>query len=212
MVAFIDESDSVLLMNSITIGIAGYMGGGKTTCCRMLADSGGFQIIDGDRSAKELMINTEPIKEELVAAFGESVISDNNISFENLGSIVFGDMEKLRRLNEIVHPRLLERLRQTIFSKERSGVVVVDAALLPLWNIDEWFNIRIWIDASFEARLKRMTRKMTKLSKEDIIRRMRIQESVLKAPSPSSWKYIINEEEPERMKESVISYISELMS
>ncbi|MBN1309396.1 MAG: dephospho-CoA kinase [Chitinispirillaceae bacterium] len=174
------------------IGIAGYMGSGKTTCCRLLAGAGEFRIIDGDKKAKAIMNRTPALREKIAAAFGSGVVENNLISFSNLGEVVFSDSEKLRRLNTLVHPLLLERLHKTIF-KKRAGVVVIDAALLPLWNIDEWFDLRLWIDASFGVRFGRLVRKLPALSEEKIIRRMRVQEMLFGAPTSASWIHIVNE-------------------
>ena len=112
-------------------------------------------------------------------------------------------------MNAIVHPLLLERLHYTIF-KKRTGVIVIDAALLPLWNIDEWFDLRIWVDASFTTRLGRLLRKTPALDEEEIGRRMRMQETLLNAPSIPSWKYVLNEAEPEHMHACVRSWIQAL--
>lgn len=196
-------------MNSPAVGIAGYMGSGKTTCCRLLANAGEFEIFDGDQEAKEIMNRNTVLKDKLVADFGADVVENNTISFKNLGAIVFRDIEKLHRLNAIVHPVLLERLHYTIF-KKRSRVIVIDAALLPLWNIDEWFDLRLWVDASFTTRLGRLLQKAPGLGEEEIRRRMRIQESLVAIPSVRSWKHVLNEAEPEQVYERMRSWIQEL--
>ncbi|MBN1575748.1 MAG: dephospho-CoA kinase [Chitinispirillaceae bacterium] len=188
------------------IGIAGYMGSGKTTCCRLLAGTGAFRIIDGDNEAKAIMNRTPAVQEKLAAAFGSNIVENNTISFKKLGEVVFSDSEKLHRLNTIVHPLLLERLHKTIF-KRRRGTVVIDAALLPLWNIDEWFDRRIWIDASSATRYGRLVHKMPAFSEEEIRRRMQMQETLFSAPPAASWNYINNEGGIHRLTASVWSCI-----
>ncbi len=189
-----------------SIGIAGYMGSGKTTCCQMLAGAGGYRIIDGDREAKNEMIQNAEVQRQLVAHFGQDVLENNVLSFKKLGIIVFSDIEKLRTLNTIVHPLLLDRLHKTIF-QGGGTVMVVDAALLPLWDIEEWFDLRLWIHASFSTRLERMLGKGLSLSEEEIRRRMGMQEILFKPPAVRSWSYIMNEGDSALLKTTVTSCI-----
>lgn len=176
------------------IGIAGYMGAGKTTCSRYLAEKFRFRCIDADIEAKRIMMGHTALHRELAESFGEKVIAEGTISFAVLGRIVFDDIQRLRQFNSIVHPLLLEQLQETIFNdKENSVPLLVDAALLPLWNVDDWFDLRIWVDVSFDERLKRQMRKGLDISRDDMEKRMRLQERLFDVPSPAQWKYVSNE-------------------
>ena len=197
-------------MAARAIGIAGYMGSGKTTCCRFLAGRERYHTVNGDLEAKELMNRSAAVRERLVADFGKEVVRNGTISFQKLGAIVFGDIEKLRRLNAIIHPLLLERLRKTIFMRE-GGIVVIDAALLPLWEIDHWFAVRFWIDASFATRLTRLRHSLPETHEEAIRSRMLMQESLLAPPPADRWLSIPNEKEAEEMNAAVFSRIHALI-
>jgi dephospho-CoA kinase len=69
-----------------------------------------------------------------VRAFGADILHpDGHVDRARLGAIVFADMDKLLRLNAIVHPRVLKELER-LFSEyavaNPHGVAVIEAALL----------------------------------------------------------------------------------
>ncbi|MDO5575689.1 MAG: dephospho-CoA kinase [Fibrobacter sp.] len=179
-------------MNTLKIGLAGYMGAGKSTCSEMFAGRDAA-VIDADREAKVLMRNDCGIKRKLVETFGSEVICNGEISFARLGAFVFDSIVNIRKLNSIVHPPLLEHLYRLLNSIQEP-IVVLDASLIPLWNIDNWFDLRLWVDASEETRLERVyKRSQNSLPKEQIKERMLIQQELFQAPSEECWDYILND-------------------
>ena len=96
------------------------------------------------------------IKMKLNEIFGEQVFKNGSIAFDRLGSIVFGSIEELKKLNAVVHPPLLERL--CFLMRHRREPVVLDAALIPLC-ISKTGLIRGSGFASFDVRLKRLLAK-----------------------------------------------------
>ena len=137
------------------IGLAGYIGAGKTTCAQILAESGIYQI-SGDQEAKLLIDRDPQIKGQLIDVFGDSILDEiGAISSKKLGTIVFGSVSQMHKLNAIVHPPLIDHLHR-LLSEGLSDVVLLDAALIPLWKIDDWFDVRIWVHASFQCRFSRL--------------------------------------------------------
>ena len=173
------------------IGIAGYMGAGKSTCARFLADAG-YPVFDGDREAKLVMACNQSIVEKIQDAFGDEIVASDGIDFRSLGNMVFNDGSELLRLNAIVHPVLKERLRDVIFNRTTSPVLVVDAALLPFWKIDDWFDLRIWVHAPDHVRLERLAVKKPDLEENTLVNRMKGQEILFSPPSRKEWNYIEN--------------------
>jgi dephospho-CoA kinase len=174
------------------------MGAGKSTVARLLAPA---VIIDADREAKALMTTDRSIRQELVEAFGGSIIEKDNVSFGTLGQIVFGSREKLLRLNAIVHPPLVRRLRRMLLQEHDRENCILDAALLPLWNIESLFDTCIWVHAPFETRLERLQRTRTDLSEQTLRDRMRMQEESLPVPHGPAWRNILNEGSVEELAE-----------
>ncbi len=163
------------------IGLAGYTGSGKSTAARLIQEEFSCRVIDADREAKKLMRCDTEIRQHLQQAFGTRVLTQQHtIDYAVLGEIVFSSYEMITRLNRIVHPPLLSRLYACI--DEFTGqCIVLDAALIPLWNIDHWFDTRIWVDASLEKRVRRLQNKLS-LQRDTIFPRCKLQEGLFSPP------------------------------
>jgi dephospho-CoA kinase len=191
----------------VNIGIAGYMGAGKSTCARILAERLGAGVIDADAVAKELMNGDAAIRERLAAAFGSSVVKDGTVSFEALGAIVFSAKEKLAVLNEIVHPPLVRRLEE-LLNVKRDVPGILDAALLPLWrDVEDRFDVLLWVETAFEKRLARLADKRPGIGKSSHRSRMLLQEKMLPAPEGRRWIRVLNEGSVEALAAAVVESV-----
>lgn len=62
----------------------------------------------------------------IVQEFGEQIVgADGELDRMKLGSCVFADEKKLQRLNDIVHPEVLEWVRKDILKKKKSVVLII---------------------------------------------------------------------------------------
>ena len=117
------------------IGLCGGSGSGKSTVSRLFADYG-FISIDTDMVYHELTSSMTDCLRELVAEFGESILSDSHaLDRRKLAAIVFangGDKVKHAALNRIAHKHVLARVRELVSEYENGGyaAALVDAPLL----------------------------------------------------------------------------------
>ncbi len=122
-------------MNTLsrTFGLTGGVASGKTTVAQMFAELGA-KIIDADRLGHELIRAPQPAYHEIVSRFGFEILDpQGEIDRKRLGAAVFADAEKLRALNAILHPRIMERadqLAEGFHLQDSRAVVLVDAALI----------------------------------------------------------------------------------
>jgi dephospho-CoA kinase len=91
-------------------------------------------VIEADRLAHRLIEPGQPAFQEAVRAFGPDILqADGRVDRAKLGAIVFADIDKLLRLNAIVHPGVLKELER-LFSEHAftnpKELAVVEAALL----------------------------------------------------------------------------------
>ena len=115
------------------IGLTGGIASGKSTISRYLAELGAI-IIDADKLAREVVEPGQPAWQEIVDYFGPEVLTTaGNLDRNRLGQIVFLRPEARQQLNQITHPRVIEKTRKLLHEltiKAPQGVAVVDAPLL----------------------------------------------------------------------------------
>lgn len=161
------------------IALTGGIASGKSTIARRLAEHGAV-VIDADRTVRELQEPGQPVFRRIVEEFGTGVVADDgSLDRAALGSIVFGDAEKLSALNTIVHPAVKEetqrRFREAL-AADPDAVIVYDVPLLrEARGTGEWDTVVV-AHAPAEARIRRMVddRGMTE---EDAAARVRNQAS-----------------------------------
>jgi dephospho-CoA kinase len=96
---------------------------------KMLSELGA-EMIDADHEAHEVMLPGGPGYLKVIETFGDDLVQpDGQIDRKRLGEMVFNDPDRLRVLEQIVHPlvaqRIAERLQHT-----SSPVVVLEAIKL----------------------------------------------------------------------------------
>lgn len=162
------------------IGLTGGIASGKSTVSQILKQKG-IPIIDADVIAREIVEIGQPALQEIKDAFGQKVINqDGSLNRGALAKIVFFNKEKLEKLNNIMHKRIIEKISNTIEVYRKKTVhpmIVVDAALLIELNmialVDEVWLIAVNKDIQLARLIKRES-----LSTEEAIHRMNTQMSI----------------------------------
>ncbi|MGH7543224.1 MAG: dephospho-CoA kinase [Gemmatimonadota bacterium] len=144
----------------ITIGLTGNVASGKTTVAERWREAG-VRVINADRLGHAVLVEDEAAKEALVEAFGDRILAaDGSIDRAALGERAFAADDGVRRLNAIVHPPLLERLRAEIERAARTGepLAVVDAALVFEFGMDDDLDSIVLVTAPRHLRAERLRR------------------------------------------------------
>ena len=98
----------------LNVGLTGGIASGKSTVARMLTEKGAL-LIDFDELAHAVQEPEGPVWREIVAHFGRDILGpDRAIDRRKLGSVVFGDREKLELLNRLVHPAVFKEWQRRI--------------------------------------------------------------------------------------------------
>ena len=139
------------------IGITGPTGAGKTTLLDQVEALGGA-VIDCDRVYHELLKSDTTLQSELEAAFGPLRGEDGTIDRKKLGAIVFGDPEKLQRLNEIAQTATVERTRELLERYRARGgeLAAIDAIALLECGLGALCDATVAVVAPPEVRVRRI--------------------------------------------------------
>ena len=143
------------------LGLIGRAGSGKTTVARAL-ERDGARVIEADRVGHEVADRDPAVREGLVAEYGAGVYgADGTLDRARVAARVFRDPEARARLDRLVHPRIVARIREEIGRLWREGfrgVVVVDAALMARWGFERECDAVIAVVAPEAAQVARLVR------------------------------------------------------
>src|ERR1700675_4214514 len=117
----------------LKIGLTGGIASGKSTVAYMLRERD-CQVLEADPLGHELLEPGQSAYDEVVREFGDGILGPGDkVDRSKLGTIVLADAAKRERLNQILHPRILQVVRQWFSALDRSGgpeFAVVEAALI----------------------------------------------------------------------------------
>jgi len=114
------------------LGLSGGIGTGKSAVARFLG-SLGATVIDADAIVHELQAPGTPMLDEIAEAFGPGIIdTEGRLDRNALGATVFRDVAARRRLEQIVHPKVIATIANRVASAQAAGaqLIVVDIPLL----------------------------------------------------------------------------------
>ena len=143
----------------LSVGLTGGIACGKSTVAEMLVRRGAH-LIDLDKLAHEVEEPEKPAWKEITQAFGAEILAANKkIDRNKLARIVFADREKLKILNNIVHPRVLEewcgRLKAIEIADEHA-IVLSDIPLLYEEKLQHLFDLTLLVLISPAEQVSRL--------------------------------------------------------
>jgi len=143
------------------LGLIGRAGSGKTTVARAL-ERDGARVIEADRVGHEVADRDPEVRGALIAEYGAGVYREGGtLDRAKVAARVFHDPEARARLDRLVHPRIVERIREAIALLRREGfrgVVVVDAALMLRWGFERECDAVVAVVSPEAAQVERLTR------------------------------------------------------
>lgn len=158
------------------IGLTGGIGSGKSTVARLLLRHG-WELVDADQIARDIVEPGQPALAELAQAFGEDILQeDGSLDRGLLASRAFSSREKTAVLNSITHPRINEETQARFDAARRGGAdfVVYDMPLLVDKGLHKDMDATIVVDVDAEERVRRLVA-YRGLDEEDARRRIAAQ-------------------------------------
>lgn len=161
---------------SLVIGLTGSIGTGKSTISDKFRDWN-IPVVDADLIARQVVEPDQETYRKIVESFGEHILhEDRTLNRKALGSIVFGDEEKRKQLNAIIHPAIRQEMirQRDEWIEKGKQCVVLDIPLLYESKLTHFVDKVIVVYVDEEVQLERIVARDGS-SKEEALQRMNAQ-------------------------------------
>lgn len=196
---------------TLTVGVTGGAGSGKTTVCSLLRQSG-FPVISTDRIAREVVSPGSAVLRAVVERFGDRILKpDGTLDRSLLREIMVNDPYQKQILEDILHPAILKRMQDGIHEARRKlrPIVVVEVPLLFELDLADAFDCIVMVHTDRK-------RKIDRIVLRDDVRRQSA-EALVDTQLPDRQKIehsdiiIENNGSPEALKKSVHALVRTLL-
>ena len=139
----------------IKVALTGGIGSGKSAAGDFFEDLGAV-VVDADQLARDVVERGTDGFDELVATFGDEIITNGILDRSKLGQIVFADPNARKTLEEIIHPRVAEAFEEIVQSSPADSVIVYQIPILVETKGQDRFDYIITVEATLENRTARL--------------------------------------------------------
>ena len=137
------------------IAISGTIGSGNSTVSNYLW-SKGFEVFDCDEANRELLIKGNKGYRALVSNFNNILDKKLEIDKTKLSSLVFNNKEALEKLNQIMHPLILEAMLE---SAKGQDIFIAEVPLLFETEFKNYFDYKLLIVCDEDIAIKRLAKR-----------------------------------------------------
>jgi dephospho-CoA kinase len=137
------------------VALTGGIGAGKSTVAQYFSELGAV-VVDADHLARIAIERGSEGFDEVVATFGQEIISNGDIDRKALAAIIFNNPELKRKLESIIHPRVQQLFAQAVAQSDPSVPLIYEIPLLVETNAAEKFDYVITVEADEELRISRL--------------------------------------------------------
>ncbi len=137
------------------IALTGGIGAGKSTVAQFFSELGA-NVVDADHLARVAIERGSEGFDEVVARFGQSILSNGDINRKALAEIIFSDPDSKRDLEAIIHPRVQKLFAQAVIDNEPAGNLIYEIPLLVETDAAKKFDFIVTVEADEELRIERL--------------------------------------------------------
>ena len=144
----------------MVLGIAGGVGSGKSTVIEYFAKQGAFVILS-DEVAKKISEEEGPALDKIRELFrDDNVLTDDGLMDRaKVAALIFGDEQKKKALNDILHPATkaeIVRLISEVKQAEPDRLILLESAIFFETGCDELVDKVLFVYADEEVRIERL--------------------------------------------------------
>ena len=154
-------------MKPYLLGITGGIGSGKSTVSKIF-EVLGVKIYQSDDMAKYLMENDNKLISSIINYFGKESYIDGKINKEYISQNVFYDKEKLKTINNLVHPVVINNFKKWCLIHKNEKILIKEAALLFESKSYKKLDFVIYVYAEKKLRISRILKRDSYRTKDQI--------------------------------------------
>lgn len=140
------------------VGLTGGIASGKSTVSNYFREFGA-EVLDADVVAKELSEKEENVA-KIIEIFGNEILDENgNISRKKMRERAFLEKDKLKQLNELLHPQVIEVFKKKKENTKEDEIVIFDIPLLFEAGMERLCDTVIVVYISKRVQLERMMKR-----------------------------------------------------
>ena len=114
---------------TITIGVTGGIGSGKTAVTDFFA-SKGITIVDADLAARVVVEPGKPALNEIEKRFGNGILINGHLDRRQLRSIIFDNQNERQWLEQLLHPLIRDQILLELSEADSSYAILVSPLML----------------------------------------------------------------------------------
>lgn len=141
---------------TLTVGVTGGIGSGKTTVCRVFQLLG-VPVFEADTVAKNLYNTNSEIKSGLIHLFGANIYTPEGLlDRKKLASLIFTNEIHLAKVNELVHPVVRATFENWLKMHKNAPYVIHEAAILFESGFYKMMDFTLLVTAPENERIARV--------------------------------------------------------
>lgn len=138
----------------LVLGVAGYIGSGKSLAGHFF-EKHGAKFIEADKVVDDLYRIGQPGYLKIANFFGEEFLRKNReINRKKLAKFVFADVNKLKILNNLIHPLVADAIHKIIDACPLD-LIVIEAVYFEEKFLGRFVDKILWIESSRNILLER---------------------------------------------------------
>ena len=154
------------------LAITGGIGTGKTYISQFFVQMG-IPVFYADEEAKKCYADPA-ILETINSYFGETVFTEGKLDFKKMAQFVFQDPKKRELINNLIHPKVMEKFDAWAM-EQNAPSVMMESAILFENDLDKFFDLVLVVDAPLEVRIERIKKRNPNLTEQEIMTRIKAQ-------------------------------------
>ena len=165
-------TERILFPGKRVLGLTGGVGAGKSEVLKRLEKVYGAGILEADRVCNEIILSDGPAYAPMISLLGEGIVAeDGELDKKRIAALIFGDPEKKKQVNALLHPATFDEVVRRIKASDKT-LIVYESALPDGARFGELCESLLYVYAAEETRCRRLmeNRGYSREKAESIIR------------------------------------------